>query len=146
MVRTRTARTLTRRALTLLEVICAVIIVGVASPALLTAVRDATVRRASAQQQITARWLACEKLEDITADRHSASRGWAYIASVNYPDEPTVDGFTAFSRATTIAETGVDLSSAGTGYRRVTVTVTYVDAALGAKSFTIATVLTDYDQ
>ncbi len=139
-------RSLDRRALTLLEVVCAVVIIGIAAPALLTAVRDATVRRASAQQQITARWLACEKLEDITADRHSATRGWSYIASGNYPAEPSVTGFTAFSRTTTIVETGVDLTTAGTGYRKVTVTVTYPDAHLGTKSISIASVLTDYDQ
>lgn len=142
----RPSRSLNRRALTLLEVVCAVVLIGISAPALLTAVRDATVRRASAQQQITARWLACEKLEDITADRHSATRGWSYITSANYPAESTVTGFAAFSRTTTITDTGVDLTTAGTGYRKVTVTVTYPDARLGTRSITIATVLTDYDQ
>lgn len=108
--------------------------------------RDATVRRASVQQQIVARWLVCEKLEDIIADRHSATRGWSYIASGNYPAEATVNGFTPFARTTTIAETGADLATAGTGYRTVTVTVTYRDARDGTKTVAIATVLTDYDQ
>lgn len=137
---------LNRRALTLLEVVCAVVIIGIAAPALLTAVRDATVRRASVQQQVVARWLACEKLEDITADRHSATRGWSYIAAGNYPAETTVTGFAGFSRTTAIVETGVDLTTAGTGYRKVTVTVTYPDARDGTKAITLATVLTDYDQ
>lgn len=142
----RTTRATSRRALTLLEVVCAVVLIGIAAPAMLIAVRDATVRRASVQQQIVARWLAAEKLEDIMADRHSASRGWTYIISGNYPAEATITGFTGFSRTTTIADTAVDLVTVGTGYRKVTVTVSYPDTRLGTRSVTLATVLTDYDQ
>jgi len=134
------------RAFTLLEVVATLVILGVGLPALLATVRDATVRRASVQQQIVARWLACEKLEDVIADRHSATRGWSYVAAANYPAEATVNGFTAYARATAVAETGPDLVTAGTGYRKVTVTVTYRDAREGTKSVSIATVLTDYDQ
>ncbi|HYD00238.1 MAG TPA: prepilin-type N-terminal cleavage/methylation domain-containing protein [Phycisphaerales bacterium] len=135
-----------RRAFTLMEVVATLVILGVGLPALITAVREATVRRASVQQQIVARWLVCEKLEDITADRHSSTRGWSYIASANYPAEAAVNGFTTFARTVAITETGPDLVSAGTGYRTVTVTVTYRDARDGAKALSIATVLTDYDQ
>ena len=135
-----------RRAFTLLEVVATLVILGVGLPALIAAVRDATVRRASVQQQVVARWLACEKLEDVTADRHSATRGWSWITAANYPAEPTVNGFTAFARSTAITETGPDLVAAGTGYRTVTVTVTYRDVRDGAKTLSIATVLTDYDQ
>lgn len=145
-MRPRPIRAHTRRAVTLLEVVCAVVLIGIAAPALLVAVRDSTVRRASVQQQIVARWLACERLEDVIADRHSTTRGWSYITTGNYPVETTVSGFAGFARSTSIAETGVDLVSAGTGYRKVTVTVTYSDANLGSKAVTIATVLTDYDQ
>ena len=129
-----------------MEVVATLVILGVGLPALLAAARDATVRRASVQQQIVARWLACEKLEDVIADRHSSTRGWSYITSANYPVEDTVNGFTAFARTTTIGETGPDLATAGAGYRTVTVTVTYRDARDGSKSITLATVLTDYDQ
>ncbi len=129
-----------------MEVVATIVVIGLAAPALLIAVRDATVRRASNQQQIIARWLVCEKLEDVVADRHSATRGWSYIATANYPAEATVNGFVAFARTTTITETGSDLASPGNGYRTVTVTVTYRDAREGTKSIAIATVLTDYDQ
>lgn len=129
-----------------MEVVATLVILGVGLPALLATVRDATVRRASVQQQIVARWLVCEKLEDVIADRHSATRGWSYIAAANYPAEPTVNGFTAYSRATAIVETGPDLVTAGTGYRKVTVTVTYRDAREGSKTVSVAAVLTDYDQ
>jgi prepilin-type N-terminal cleavage/methylation domain-containing protein len=142
----RPSRRHARRALTLLEVVATLVILGIAAPALLMAVRDATVRRASVQQQTVARWLICEKLEDITADRHSATRGWNYIAVGNYPDEATVNGFTAYSRTTAITETDFDLVTPGTGYRTVTVTVIYNDARDGARSISISTVFADYTQ
>lgn len=129
-----------------MEVVATIVVIGLAAPALLIAVRDATVRRASIQQQIIARWLVCEKLEDVVADRHSATRGWSYIANANYPAEATVNGFVPYARTTTVTETGSDLASPGNGYRTVTVTVTYRDAREGTKSIAIATVLTDYDQ
>lgn len=134
----------TRRAMTLMEVVAAVVLIGVAAPPLLMAVRDATVMRASNQKEIVARWLVSEKLEDIIADRHSSTRGWAYVTGSNYPAETTLTGFAGFSRSVTVAETGVDLVSAGTGYKTVTVTVSWSDPRYGNKSLAIATVVTDY--
>jgi type II secretory pathway pseudopilin PulG len=130
----------------MIELVATIVLIGVAAPALLTAVRDATARRASVQQQVVARWLACEKLEDVIADRHSTTRGWSYIVAANYAAEPAVTGFPAYSRSVTILDTASDLATAGTGYRTVTVTVTYPDARDGTKAITLATVLTDYDQ
>jgi len=121
-----------------------VIVLAVAAPALLVTTRDAAIRRASMQQQIVARWLVCEKIEDVVADRHG--RGWSYVAQGNYPAEPAIAGFGVYSRTTFIAETGPDLATPGTGYRRVTVTVSYPDAREGSKSFAVAVVLTNYDQ
>ncbi|MFT3687208.1 MAG: type II secretion system protein [Phycisphaerales bacterium] len=135
-----------RCAFSMLEVVATVVLIGIAAPALLVAVRDATTRRASVQQQVIARWLACEKLEDITADRHSTTRGWTYITTANYPAETTITSFPGYSRSVAITETSNDLSTAGTGYRKVTVSVTYPDAHQGSKTVTLATVFTDYTQ
>ncbi|MBY0395088.1 MAG: hypothetical protein K2X91_01295 [Thermoleophilia bacterium] len=130
----------------MLEIVATTVLIGTAAPALLTAVRDATTRRASVQQQVVARWLACEKLDDITADRHSATRGWTYITAGNYPAEPSITGFPAYTRSVAITDTSSDLTTAGNGYRKVTVTVSYSDAQLGARSLQLATVFTDYTQ
>jgi type II secretory pathway pseudopilin PulG len=130
----------------MLEIVATIVLIGVAAPALLTAVRDATARRASVQQQVVARWLACEKLEDITADRHSTTRGWTYITAANYAAETSITSFPGYSRTVAITDTDSTLITAGSGYRKVTVTVTYPDARYGTKTLSLATVFTDYTQ
>lgn len=91
----------------------------------------------------TARWLAVEKLEDVIADRHSATRGYSYLISGNYAVEWTVTGFPAFGRSVAFVQTAADLSTPGAGYKRCTVTVTWTDQG-AARSLAVATVLTDY--
>lgn len=116
----------------------------VAVPAMLWAVRDAIGKRSDPVLASRARWLAAERLENIIADRNSPNRGYTYIISANYPTEASVSGFTNFSRSVTINETAANLSSAGTGYKTVTVTVTYRDGRNNSRSLSIASVLTDY--
>ncbi|MCZ6542471.1 MAG: type II secretion system protein, partial [Planctomycetota bacterium] len=70
-----TART---HGFTLLETIAAVVILALAIPPMLWAVREAHIQRVNPMLASKARWLATEKLEDIIADRHSTTRGWAY--------------------------------------------------------------------
>jgi len=131
---------------TLIEAIIAMVILGVAVPPLLLAVRTYSSRRADAIFASRARWLASERLEDIIADRHSNNRGYAYLVSANYPNESPVSGFTGFSRATSIAETATDLTTAqpGSGIKVVTVTITYNDQRQTARSFALSTVVTSY--
>lgn len=132
------------RAFTLIEALIAIVLVSVAVPSMLWAVRDAISTRANPILASRARWLAAEKLEDVIADRNSPNRGYSYIASANYAAESTISGFTNFSRSVSISETDVSLSTAGTGYKTVTVTVSYTDGRGASRSFTLATVLTDY--
>lgn len=132
------------RAFTLIEAVIAMVILSVAVPAMLWAVRDAVSERNDPVLASRARWLAAERLETIIADRHSPNRGYAYVISANYPSESSVSGFTNFARSVTIAETAANLVSAGTGYKTVTVTVTYRDSRNQSRSLNIATVLTDY--
>ena len=135
---------LCRPALTLIEAIIAVVILAVAMPALLMATSDAQRRRVDPIMTARARWLAAERLEDVIADRHSASRGYTYIVPGHYPDESPVSGFAGFSRTVSIAETGPSLAGSGTGYKTVTVTITYPGAPGASRSLAISTVLTDY--
>ena len=143
-LRTGKRRLRAARGLTLMEVVAAIVLVGIAAPPLLIAVRDATVRRASGQQMIVARWLVNEKMEDILADRHSTTRGYAYVVNANYAAESPVTGFTGYSRSVSVTETAANLSSAGTGYKTVVVTVSWSDARYGNKSTSVSTVVTDY--
>lgn len=133
-----------RRGFTLVEGVVAIVILGVAMPPMLYAIRQAHNRRVSVALTSKARWLATEKLEDVIADRHSTTRGYGYVAGANYPAESPVSGYTGFTRSVALAETAADLTSAGTGYKKVTVTVGWTDATGTARSMAIATVLTDY--
>lgn len=131
-------------AFTLIEAITAIVILSVAMPALLMATSDAQRRRADPVMAARARWLAAERLEDVIADRHSATRGYAYIAVENYPDESPVPGFAGFSRSVAIVETGPSLAGSGRGYKTVTVTITYAGGTGTERSLSLSTVLTDY--
>lgn len=129
---------------TLVEAIVAVVILAAAVPATLWAIRDAAVQRLAPLQASKARWLLTEKLEDVIADRHASGRGYGYLVAANYPAESAIAGYDGFTRTTSIVETGADLASAGTGYKRVTVRVAWRDARGVSRQVDMATVLTDY--
>jgi hypothetical protein len=132
-----------RRATTLVEAIACVVILAVAVPPMLLALRAGSLRRVAPIQAGIARWLIQERLEDIIADRHSTARGFPFLIPANYPDEPAIPGFPGFSRATSIADTGPDLASAGTGYKRLTVTVTWTDPTGQARTLQATTAVAD---
>ena len=92
-----------------------------------------------------ARFLAQEKLEDIIADRHSTTRGYAYVVNANYAAEAAVSGFTNMSRSVSITESGANLvGGSGTGYKTVTVTIGFRDGRNTARTLALSTVVTDY--
>jgi prepilin-type N-terminal cleavage/methylation domain-containing protein len=133
------------RGFTLIEAITAVVVLAVAVPGMFWGIRDAQMRRIDPIQASKARWLAAEKLEDIIADRHSATRGYAYVIGGNYGAEASVSGYPGFSRAVAIAESGASLvAGSGTGYKRVTVSVSFRDGRNTLRTLSLATVVTDY--
>lgn len=134
----------TRRGFTLIEAIAAIVILSVSVPAMLWAVRTAMLRRVDPIMASRARWLATERLEDVIADRHSPSRGYTYVVNANYAAEASITGFPGFTRSVNIAETAVDLTSTGTGYKTVRVSVGYTDSRGTARTLSLATVITDY--
>jgi len=133
-----------RSGMTLVECVAAVVIMALAIPPAFVAVRAAAAGQADPMLMTRARWLAMEKLEDVIADRHSTTRGFAWVTTGQYAAEDPVSGATGFTRTVTVAETGASLSGAGTGYKTVTVTVGWTSALGSAKTLSIATVLTDY--
>jgi type II secretory pathway pseudopilin PulG len=133
----------TRSAFTLIEAISALVILSVAMPAMLWSIRDTVRRRADPVLLSRARWLAAEKLEDCIADGHSATRGYAYLVNGNYPAEAPVSGFTGMSRSVSIIETAPKFI-AGTGWKTITVTMTYSDGQGATRSLALSTVLTSY--
>ena len=133
-----------RRGFTMVEAIAAMVVLAISIPPTMWAIREAHVQRVNPRMASTARWLAVERIEDILADRHSTSRGYAYVVNANYAAESPVSGFVGFTRSVSIAETGSDLVSAGTGYKRVAVTVGWSDATTTTRSLTLTTQITDY--
>ncbi len=133
-----------RNGFTIIETIIAIVILTLAIPPMLWSLREAHLTRVNPALALQARWLATERMEDIIADRHSNTRGWNYIIEANFPHEPTVAGFAAFSRTVAVIETAADLASPGAEYKRIIVTVEWVDASSDSRSLDIETVLTNY--
>lgn len=133
------------RGFTLIETIAAILLLAIAIPPMLWAMRDAHIQRVNPTMVITAQWLAAEKLEDIIADRHAPDLGYASLEPANYPDEPSINGFLGFERSVAFNETGPDLESEGDGYMTVTVYVRWIDATGTERDLTISTVLTEYE-
>jgi prepilin-type N-terminal cleavage/methylation domain-containing protein len=132
------------RGFTLIEAIIGMVILSVAIPPMLWAVRQAHLHRVGQLLASRARWLAQEGLEDVIADRHSNTRNYPYLAAANYPAESSIAGFPGFSRSVSFQETAADLSSPGTGYMKVTVTVSYTDAGAVSRFISLSTEITDY--
>lgn len=144
-MRRRKAPAVRARGLTIIEAVVALIIIATLVPPTLIIITDAHAQRGAPILASRARWLVTEKLEDIIADRHSSSRGYSYVQDASYPDEDPVSGFTGFSRSTSITETGDDLVTAGTGCKRIIVTVSWIDPRAGAQTLSLQTVVTSFD-
>jgi hypothetical protein len=127
-----------------METIAAIVILSIAIPPMLWSIREAHVQRANPVLLSRARWLAVEKLETVIADRHSTTRGYTHLVAGNYPAENPVSGMAGYQRSVTFNETTADLSTAGSGYMTVEVSVTYDDAEGTSQTFVVATVLTEY--
>ncbi len=130
---------------TLIEMIAAMVILAVAIPPMLFALRQATMDRIDPVRFSQARWLATERLEDILADWRSATRGYDFVAAANYPDESPVRDHSAFSRGVRIVESGPDLRTAGAGCKTVTVAVTWTDSRGRPRTLEVAAVMTEWE-
>ena len=137
-----------RRGFTLIETVLAIVILAVAMPPMLWAVREAHLQRMNPMLASKARWLVVEKLEDIVADRHSSDRGYTYLVVGNYAAESKGDitGYPMFSRTVSFVTTDADLVTinAAGNYRTVTVAVSWTDGAGSNRTMSISTVLTNY--
>ena len=137
-----------RRGFTLLETVAAIVILSVAVPPMLWAVRGAQRQRMNPMMASKARWLAAEKLEDIIADRHSTlvTLGFENLNTTTYPAEIPVATNPGLDRSCAFLRTLADLVTPDVngGYMNVTVTVSWTNADGNTRSLAISTVLTDY--
>ena len=129
---------------TLVETLAALVVLSIAFPPMFWAIQRGHAARVTPARFSIARWLAVNKLEDIIGDRACATRGYTYLVTANYPAEATISGFPGFTRGVSFAETGPDLVTAGAGYKKVTVTVTFTDGMGASRSFPLSSIQTNY--
>lgn len=122
---------------TLIEVAILVVIAGIAVLPLAMLFATTSIRSADARSASVATHLAQTKLEEITADRRSATRGFGHLRGDHYPAEDPIAAFPAYRRSVTVAP---DSIFDGVTYRTVSVTVT----TAGIPPVTLTTWFTDY--
>lgn len=105
---------------TLIEVVLIIVIAAVAVLPLSMLFANTSIRSGDARNATVAAQLAQAKMEEIAADKNSASRGFSFLVPANYPLERPVRAFPAFSRSVSIAP---DSTYDGVRFRAVSVTV-----------------------
>jgi Tfp pilus assembly protein PilV len=135
--RTRRRRRPRVEGFTLIEVAILIVIAGIAILPLAMLFATTSIHSADARSASVAASLAQAKLEEITADRRSSTRGFPYLQSANYPGESPVVAFPTFNRSVTVAP---DSIFDGVTYRTVSVTVT----TAGIPPITLTTWFTSY--
>lgn len=137
----------------LIELVIVIVIMGIASAGLMSVFSTGMKKSADPLLENQAVQLAQEKLEIVVGDRMNPARGFAYIASANYPNEnidlDLVNPSPIFSRTVaTCCVTAADLNAispctappCASGYTHVTISVS--QAVIG--SVTLASLVTDY--
>lgn len=132
-----------RRATTIIEVVMAIIILGVGLPPLLFAFTESSMNSIAPSRATVASFLAIERMEQIIARRYKSNAGYSEITSANFPDETPVNGFTTFDRTVSISEVDANLNASGTpvGFRLVRVTVSWNS---GAEEIVVERVFADF--
>ncbi len=132
-----------RSGTTIIEVVMAVIILGIGLPPLLFAFAECSMNSIAPSRATVASFLAIERMEEIIARRYKSTAGYSEVTSANFPAESPVAGFSAFDRTVTIAEVDANLSASGSpvGYRSITVTVSWNS---GAENVVIERIFADF--
>lgn len=115
-----------RRALSLVEVVIAIVILGLAVPPLMFQMAAGIQQQESALVQQDLTQLASERMWEVFADHANPTRGYDYIEDSAYPDETAPRGLTGYARQTTIKEVSpMDYATplTGSGVKRFRVLV-----------------------
>ena len=115
------------RAMTIIEVVTAVVILSVGLPPLVKSFADSPMQSYLPVNSTIASFLATERMEQIIARRYRNETGYDALTAANFPTESPVTGFPRFTRSVTFSEVTSSLASSGSavGYRKVRVTVTW---------------------
>jgi len=116
-----------RRGLTLIEVVVAIVILGLAVPPLMFQLTAGVQQQEAALIQQDLIQLASEQMWKVFADHAVTTRGYAYIVDKAYPTESAPRGLKGFTRETTIREVSPKdyvTSDPGSGIKRFRILVT----------------------
>ena len=132
-----------KRAATIIEVVAAVVILGIAMPTLMRAFTDSAKQSIQPTNATIASFLAIERMEEVIARRYKSTSGYADLIAANFANETPVTGFTRFNRTVTFSEVTSSLAASGSpvGYRKARVTVSWNS---GASSLVIERVFADF--
>lgn len=132
-----------RRAMTLIEVAMAVLILSISMTPLMKSFAENARQTISATQDSVASFLVTERMEEIIAARYRSSTGYSNVLQASFSDESPVTNFPAFTRTVTVQEVASDLSTpqTGSGIKRVTVNVSWNS---GAKQMQLVRIFADF--
>ena len=122
---------------TLIEIVLIIVIAGIAILPLSMLFANSSIHSSDARNATLAAQLAQAKMEELTADKNSPSRGFSYLVTGNYPAESPVTAFPGYSRSVSFAQ---DSTYDGVTFRTVSVTV----ACANIPPVTVTTWFTSY--
>lgn len=93
-----------RRGLSLVEVVIAIVILGLAVPPLMFQMAAGVQQQEAVLIQQNLTQLASERMWEVYADHADPTRGYDYIEDDAYPDETDPWGLAGYTRQTTIRE------------------------------------------
>jgi Tfp pilus assembly protein PilV len=105
---------------TLIEMVLIIVITAIAVLPLSMLFANTSIRSSDARNATIAAQLAQAKMEELTADKNSPTRGFSYLVTGNYPAESPVAAFPGYNRSVTFAP---DSTYDGITFRAVGVTV-----------------------
>ena len=117
----------TRRGLSLVEVVLAIVILGLSVPPLVFQINAGVQQQEMALIQQNLTHLAALRMWEIFADHANPTRGYAYIASAAYPAETAPLSLRGYTRQTEIREvspTDCVTPQPGSGIKRFRIVVT----------------------
>jgi len=132
-----------RRAMTLIEVAMAVLILSISMAPLVQSFAENARHTIASTQDSVASFLVTERMEEIIAARYRSATGYANVLQASFPNESPVTNFPAFTRTVAVQEVAADLSTpqSGSGIKRVTVAVTWQS---GSKQLQLVRIFADF--
>jgi prepilin-type N-terminal cleavage/methylation domain-containing protein len=131
-----------RRGLSLIEVVLAIVILGLAVPPLLISITAGAQQQQSTMIEQNLVQLASERMWGIATAHADPTHGYAAINTAAYPDETAPRALTGYTRRTEIREVSPAdyiTTQAGSGIKRFRVTVT----GPGNHTLTVESFVTD---